>query len=76
MSKRHQEENTLSNKEKVKIIEFIKPLKQINYEFVYHKEFPERRFLEKAGGEQVHTTCTFMNLKENTGIISFCLEIT
>jgi GrpB-like predicted nucleotidyltransferase (UPF0157 family) len=26
------------------VSEFIEPLKQIGYEFVYHKEFPDRRF--------------------------------
>lgn len=30
------------------VSEFIKALKQIGYEFVYHKEFPERRFFRKG----------------------------
>lgn len=38
--------------------EFIEPLKQIGYEFVYHKEFPERRFFRKgqwrAGTHHLH----------------------
>ena len=40
------------------VSEFIEPLKQIGYEFVYHKEFPERRFFRKgqwrAGTHHVH----------------------
>ncbi|AZV41811.1 GrpB family protein [Peribacillus asahii] len=38
--------------------EFIEPLKQIGYEFVYHKELPERRFFRKgqwrAGTHHLH----------------------
>jgi GrpB-like predicted nucleotidyltransferase (UPF0157 family) len=38
--------------------EFIEPLKQLGYEFVYHKEFPERRFFRKekwrAGTHHLH----------------------
>ncbi|ERN53863.1 GrpB family protein [Alkalihalophilus marmarensis] len=38
--------------------EFIEPLKQIGYEFVYHKEFSERRFFRKgkwrAGTHHLH----------------------
>lgn len=38
--------------------EFIEPLEQIGYEFVYHKEFPERRFFRKgqwrAGTHHLH----------------------
>mgnify|MGYP005748426293 CR=1 FL=1 len=38
--------------------EFIEPLKQIGYEFVYHKDFPERRFFRKgkwrAGTHHLH----------------------
>ena len=38
--------------------EFIKPLKQLGYEFVHHKEFPERRFFRKghrrAGTHHLH----------------------
>ncbi|MBM7602638.1 GrpB-like predicted nucleotidyltransferase (UPF0157 family) [Metabacillus crassostreae] len=37
---------------------FIDPLKQIGYEFVYHREFPERRFFRKgqwrAGSHHLH----------------------
>ncbi|TXC92764.1 GrpB family protein [Metabacillus litoralis] len=37
---------------------FIDPLKQIEYEFVYHREFPERRFFRKgqwrAGTHHLH----------------------
>ena len=37
---------------------FIEPLKQIGYEFVYHQEFPERRFFRKgqwgAGTHHLH----------------------
>ncbi|MGG3798580.1 GrpB family protein [Metabacillus fastidiosus] len=40
------------------VSEFIEPLKQIGYEFVYHKEFPERRFFRKgkwrAGTHHLH----------------------
>lgn len=40
------------------VSEFIKPLKEIGYEFVYHKEFPERRFFRKgqwgAGTHHIH----------------------
>ncbi|MDK7669167.1 GrpB family protein [Cytobacillus oceanisediminis] len=40
------------------VSEFIEPLKQIGYEFVYHKEFPERRFFRKgqwrAGTQHLH----------------------
>jgi len=40
------------------VSEFIDPLKQIGYEFVYHKEFPERRFFRKgqwrAGTHHLH----------------------
>lgn len=43
----------------LKIVDqFIEPLKQIDYEFVYHKEFPERRFFRKgqrrAGTHHLH----------------------
>jgi GrpB-like predicted nucleotidyltransferase (UPF0157 family) len=38
--------------------EFIEPLRRIGYEFVFHKEFPERRFFRKgqwgAGTHHVH----------------------
>ncbi|MGX9134995.1 GrpB family protein [Rummeliibacillus sp. JY-2-4R] len=38
--------------------EFIEPLKQIGYEFVYHKEFPQRRFFRKgqwgSGTHHIH----------------------
>ncbi|WP_340436797.1 GrpB family protein [Ureibacillus thermosphaericus] len=38
--------------------EFIEPLKEIGYEFVYHKEFPERRFFRRgqwrAGTHHLH----------------------
>ncbi|KMY50075.1 hypothetical protein [Peribacillus loiseleuriae] len=37
-------------------------------EIVYHKEFPERRFLEKDNGEQEHTIYIFTSLRVNTGI--------
>lgn len=37
---------------------FIEPLKKLGYEFVYHKEFPERRFFRKgkwrAGTHHLH----------------------
>lgn len=40
------------------VSKFIEPLKQIGYEFVYHKEFPERRFFRKgqwrAGTHHLH----------------------
>jgi GrpB-like predicted nucleotidyltransferase (UPF0157 family) len=40
------------------VSKFIEPLKQIGYEFVYHKEFPERRFYRKgqwrAGTHHLH----------------------
>ncbi|MGD6792771.1 GrpB family protein [Metabacillus indicus] len=40
------------------INKFIEPLKQIEYQFVYHKEFPERRFFRKgqwrAGTHHLH----------------------
>ncbi|MGG3927393.1 GrpB family protein [Metabacillus fastidiosus] len=40
------------------VSEFMEPLKQIGYEFVYHKEFPERRFFRKgkwrAGTHHLH----------------------
>ncbi|MGM0901561.1 MAG: GrpB family protein [Bacillota bacterium] len=40
------------------VSEFIEPLKRIGYEFVYHKEFPERRFFRKghwrAGTHHLH----------------------
>ncbi|MGX1194929.1 GrpB family protein [Metabacillus sp. SLBN-84] len=40
------------------VSKFIEPLKQIEYEFVYHKEFPERRFFRKgqwrAGTHHLH----------------------
>lgn len=40
------------------VSEFVEPLKQIGYEFVYHKEFPERRFFRKgqwrAGTHHLH----------------------
>lgn len=40
------------------VSEFIEPLKQIGYEFVSHKEFPERRFFRKgewrAGTHHLH----------------------
>lgn len=40
------------------VSEFIEPLKQIGYEFVYHKSFPERRFFRKgrwgAGTHHLH----------------------
>jgi GrpB-like predicted nucleotidyltransferase (UPF0157 family) len=40
------------------VSEVIEPLKQIEYEFVYHKEFPERRFFRKgqwrAGTHHLH----------------------
>jgi GrpB-like predicted nucleotidyltransferase (UPF0157 family) len=38
--------------------EFIEPLKHLGYEFVHHKEFPERRFFRKgqwgAGTHHLH----------------------
>jgi len=40
------------------VSEFIDPLKQIGYAFVYHKEFPERHFFRKgkwrAGTHHLH----------------------
>ncbi|HWL11499.1 MAG TPA: GrpB family protein [Ureibacillus sp.] len=40
------------------VSKFIEPLKQIGYEFVYHQEFPERRFFRKgqwgAGTHHLH----------------------
>lgn len=40
------------------VSEFIEPLKQIGYEFVYHKEFPQRRFFRKgqwgSGTHHIH----------------------
>ncbi|MDX8289485.1 GrpB family protein [Metabacillus indicus] len=40
------------------VSEFIEPLKQIHYEFVHHKEFPQRRFFRKgqrrAGTHHLH----------------------
>lgn len=40
------------------VSEFIDPLKQVGYEFVYHKDFPERRFFRKgkwrAGTHHLH----------------------
>jgi len=40
------------------VSEFIEPLGNIGYEFVYHKEFPERRFFRKgqwrAGTHHLH----------------------
>ncbi|WP_318292529.1 GrpB family protein [Peribacillus frigoritolerans] len=55
---------------------FIEPLKSIGYEFVPHKEFPERRFpkgvsLEKANGERGHTICISIDSEVNSGRINF-----
>ncbi|MEK3817537.1 GrpB family protein [Cytobacillus sp. FSL W8-0315] len=40
------------------VMEFIEPLEKLGYEFVYHKEFAERRFFRKgewrAGTHHLH----------------------
>ena len=40
------------------VVEFIEPLQQINYEHVFHKDFPNRRFFRKgekgAGTHHLH----------------------
>ncbi|MBX9975113.1 GrpB family protein [Cytobacillus firmus] len=40
------------------VMDFIEPLQNLGYEFVYHKEFPERRFFRKgewrAGTHHLH----------------------
>lgn len=46
---------------------WIEPLQTIEYEYIFHENFPQRRFLEKVSGEQVHIIYTSIHMGARVG---------